>query len=29
VGPEDGRCDSYVLRTVDDQEPEVVDLDNR
>lgn len=26
VGPEDGRCDSYVLRQVDDQEEEVVDL---
>jgi len=29
VGPEDGLCDSFILRTVDDQEPEVVDLDNR
>jgi hypothetical protein len=26
TGPEDGRCDSYVLRKVDDQEAEVVDL---
>lgn len=26
VGQEDSRCDSFVLRKVDDQEPEVVDL---
>ena len=26
TGPEDGSCDSYVLRKVDDQEEEVVDL---
>lgn len=28
TGPEDGLCDSYVLRKVDDQEAEVVDLEN-
>ena len=26
TGPEESRCDSFVLRTVDDQEEEVVDL---
>ena len=26
VGPEDSLCDSYILRTVDDGDPEVIDL---